>query len=150
MFRYTPLSRKYLRHSTVIKMKRCIYLFVPHFQFLPTVHQLIRLRAMFCTAVHLQTSKSECTFLSNAPKLPKGRCCLKVPATTDRSAASSKQISTERCWNDNDTTQPTYSDINLSQCHFVHHKSHMGWPHEEIRASASRSRRLTGSAMAQT
>jgi hypothetical protein len=28
-------------------------------------------------------------------------------------------------WNDNDRTKPKNSEINLSQCHFVHNKSHV-------------------------
>jgi hypothetical protein len=36
----------------------------------------------------------------------------------------------------------------LSQCHFVHHKSHMDWPRDRTRASAVGGRRLTAWAMA--
>jgi hypothetical protein len=37
---------------------------------------------------------------------------------------------------------------NLSQCHFVNHKSHMDRPRDRTRASAMRERRLTALAMA--
>jgi hypothetical protein len=31
----------------------------------------------------------------------------------------------EHRWNETDRGKPKYSGKNLSQCHFVHHKSHM-------------------------
>jgi hypothetical protein len=34
-------------------------------------------------------------------------------------------MSMEHWWNDTDRAQPKYSDKNLSQSHYIHHKSHM-------------------------
>jgi hypothetical protein len=34
----------------------------------------------------------------------------------------------EHRWNEIDRGKPKYSGKNLSQCHFVHYKSHMNWP----------------------
>jgi hypothetical protein len=34
----------------------------------------------------------------------------------------------EQGWNEIDTEKPKYSGKNLSQYHYVHHKSHMDWP----------------------
>jgi hypothetical protein len=35
---------------------------------------------------------------------------------------------TEHRWNEIDRGKPKYTGKNLSQCQFVHHKSHMNWP----------------------
>jgi hypothetical protein len=42
-----------------------------------------------------------------------------------------------------DRGKPKYSGKNLSQCHFVHYKSHMDRPGIDTRASAVRGRQLT-------
>jgi hypothetical protein len=34
----------------------------------------------------------------------------------------------EHLWNEIDRGKPKYSERTLSQCHFVHHKSHKDWP----------------------
>jgi hypothetical protein len=34
-------------------------------------------------------------------------------------------------WIDTDRAEPKNADRNLSQCHFVHHMSHMDWPERE-------------------
>jgi hypothetical protein len=34
----------------------------------------------------------------------------------------------QRGWNDPDEVKPNYSQINLFQCYFVHHKSYMEYP----------------------
>jgi hypothetical protein len=34
----------------------------------------------------------------------------------------------EHRWNETDKGKPKYSEKNLSQCHFVHHKLHMDRP----------------------
>jgi hypothetical protein len=55
----------------------------------------------------------------------------------------------EHRWNEIDRGKPKYSERNQSQCHFVHHKSHMDRPQDRTRDSAVRGRRLTARAMAQ-
>jgi hypothetical protein len=49
----------------------------------------------------------------------------------------------ERRWNDILTGKSKNSEKNLSQFHFIHHKSHMDWPRHEPKASTVRGRRLT-------
>jgi hypothetical protein len=54
----------------------------------------------------------------------------------------------EHRWNEIDRGKPKYSEKNLSQCHFVYHKSHMDWPRHRTQASAVGGRQLTSWAMA--
>jgi hypothetical protein len=53
----------------------------------------------------------------------------------------------EHRWNETDRGKPKNSGKNLSQRHFVHHKSHMDTL-DRTRASAMGGRRLTAWAMA--
>ena len=41
------------------------------------------------------------------------------------------KMSMDHWWNDTHGRKPKYLEINLSQWHFVHHKSHIDWPEVE-------------------
>jgi hypothetical protein len=41
------------------------------------------------------------------------------------------KMNMEHWWNDTDRRKVKYSDKNLPQCHFVHHKSHINRPRIE-------------------
>ena len=43
-------------------------------------------------------------------------------------------MSMEDRWNDTDGGRPTYSEKNLSQCRFVHHKTLTKWPGIETKS----------------
>jgi hypothetical protein len=41
-------------------------------------------------------------------------------------------MSMEQWWNDVYWREPKNSEKNVSQCHFIHHKSHKEWPASEL------------------
>jgi hypothetical protein len=42
------------------------------------------------------------------------------------------KIGVEHWWNDTERGKPKYTEKNLSQCHFIHHKFHVDWPGIEL------------------
>ena len=69
---------------------------------------------------------------------PTRDCCSMGKINNPQSLLSSDDIVTkyfflvfsvmEHRWNEIDRVKPKYSEKNLSQCHFVHHKSHTHRP----------------------
>jgi hypothetical protein len=59
-------------------------------------------------------------------------------------------VNIEQRWDDTDRGKLKDSEKNLSQCHFVHNKSHMDWPGREPGSLVLRSQRLTTWAMARS
>jgi len=50
------------------------------------------------------------------------------PACPSSKSSVKMKMSTEHWWNGTDRGKLKYWDINLSQCHCVHHKRHTDWP----------------------
>jgi len=74
----------------------------------------------------------EITFLQSAPKFHIQPCFVLVGSQLKPVCPSGKNkmetnTSKEHWWNETDRAEPKYSEKNMTQCHFVRHKSQTYW-----------------------
>lgn len=89
--------------------------------------------------------KSDGIFIFNAPDFKKALLFLEGSQDSSNCSGTSTEktkVRTERGWNDIGRGKLEHSEENLSQCHFVHRKSH-GLTRDRIRASVVRRQRVT-------
>ena len=89
---------------------------------------------------NVNTGKSGSNFLFKDPLFLKENCFLEgsqiSPVCPSGKSNIWGRMSMKQWWNDIDRENPTYSDRNLSPCHFFHCKFHMERP--EIEAGTPR------------